>query len=194
MRIIITPTSNWYGNAAGISFVNSFAWGDDTPAWVFSVLLENNPKFIAEAASHEIGHTLGLQHQSTYTKNCELVHEYAEGKGAGETGWAPIMGVGYYKNLTLWTLGTSIEGCSVMQNDINILTNGFNNIGLRSDEHGNNREFSTALVLNNNNFQSNGIINNATDRDFFKIILPKRSNLKAKLPLTMLRLIMQEPT
>jgi len=181
MRIIITPTSNWYGNAAGISFVNSFAWGDDTPAWVFSVLLENNPKYIAEAASHEIGHTLGLQHQSTYTKNCELVHEYAEGKGAGEIGWAPIMGVGYYKNLTLWTLGTSIEGCSVMQNDINILTKGFNNIGLRSDEHGNNREFSTPLVLNNNNFQSNGIINNATDRDFFKIILPKRIKLKAKI-------------
>ncbi len=181
MRIIITPTSNWYGNAAGISFVNSFSWGDDTPAWVFSVLLENNPKYIAEATSHEIGHTLGLQHQSTYTKNCDLVHEYAEGKGAGETGWAPIMGVGYYKNLTLWTLGPSIEGCSVMQNDISILSKGFNNLGLRSDEHGNNREFSTALILNSNNFQSNGIINNSIDRDFFKIILPKRAKLNARI-------------
>src|SRR5687768_4852018 len=94
MRIIITPTSKWFGNSAGVSFVNSFTWGDDTPAWVFSTLLENNPKYIAEATSHEIGHTLGLQHQSTYTKNCDLVNEYAEGKGSGEIGWAPIMGVG----------------------------------------------------------------------------------------------------
>jgi hypothetical protein len=40
-----------------------------------------------------------LQHQSSYSKNCDLIHEYAEGKDAGETGWAPIMGVGYYKTL-----------------------------------------------------------------------------------------------
>lgn len=181
MRIIITPTSRWYGNAAGVSFVNSFTWGDDTPAWVFSTLLENNPKYIAEASSHEIGHTMGLQHQSTYTKNCDLVNEYAEGRGTGEIGWAPIMGVGYYKNLTLWTVGASIEGCSVIQNDINTISNGFNNIGFRSDEHGNTREKSTIITFTDNNFASNGIINNATDRDFFKVIISRRARLKAQI-------------
>lgn len=181
MRIIFTPTSKWYGNAAGVSFVNSFTWGDDTPAWVFSTQLENNPKYIAEAASHEIGHTLGLQHQSTYTKNCDLVNEYAEGKGSGEIGWAPIMGVGYYKNFTLWTIGASSEGCTVMQNDINIISKGFNNIGFRNDEHGNNKETSTNIILNSNNFQTNGIINNSTDRDFFKVIVPRRLKLKARI-------------
>ena len=179
MRVIITPTSEWYGSAAGVSFVNSFTWGDDTPAWVFSGLLENNPKFIAEAASHEIGHTLGLQHQSTYTKSCDLVKEYSEGKGSGEISWAPIMGVGYYKNLTLWTIGSSIEGCSVIQNDITVISKGFNNIGLRTDDHGNNRETSTSLLFTNNNFQSNGIINSSGDRDFFKLVLPRRIRLKA---------------
>src|SRR5690348_12150727 len=68
VRVIVTPTSEWYGNSAGVSFVNSFTWGDDTPAWVFTKLLEDKAKYIAEAVSHEIGHTLGLQHQSTYTK------------------------------------------------------------------------------------------------------------------------------
>ena len=181
VRIIITPTSKWYGEAAGVSFVNSFTWGDDTPAWVFTVLLENNPKYIAEASSHEIGHTMGLQHQSTYTKNCDLVNEYAEGKGTGEIGWAPIMGVGYYKNLTLWTIGSSSEGCTITQNDINIISNGFNNIGFRNDEHGNTRDKSTNLTLTDNNFAVNGIINNALDRDFFKIIIPRRTRLKAQI-------------
>jgi hypothetical protein len=182
MRVIVTPTSKWYDDkAAGVSFINSFTWGDDTPAWVFTDLLENNPKYIAEAASHEIGHTLGLQHQSRYSKDCELIDEYAEGKGTGEIGWAPIMGVGYYKNLTLWTVGTSIEGCSVIQNDISIITKGFSEIGLRSDEHGNSKERSTNLILTDNNFLSNGIINNADDRDFFKIILPRRMKLSAKI-------------
>ena len=182
MRVIITPTSKWYDDkAAGVSFVNSFTWGDDTPAWVFTDLLQNNPKYIAEAASHEIGHTLGLQHQSKYSKDCELVDEYAEGKGTGEIGWAPIMGVGYYKNLTLWTVGTSIEGCSVIQNDINIISKGFNEIGLRSDEHGNSKEKSTDLILTDNNFLANGIINSSEDRDFFKIVLPRRMQLSVKL-------------
>ncbi|HUQ67643.1 MAG TPA: hypothetical protein VM101_15885 [Flavitalea sp.] len=181
MRVIITPTSNWYGSGGGVSFVNSFSWGDDTPAWVFSNLLENNRKYIAEAISHEIGHTLGLQHQSTYTKNCDLVNEYAEGRGTGEIGWAPIMGVGYYKNLTLWTIGSSIESCSTIQNDISIISNGYNHIGLRGDDHGNNSTSSTTLILSNNNFAVNGIINHSADRDFFKIILSRTAKLKAKI-------------
>jgi hypothetical protein len=68
-----------------------------------------------------------------------------------------------------------------MQNDISIISRGYNNIGLRSDEHGNNKEFSTNIILNDSNFLSNGIINNSTDRDFFKIILPKRIKLKARI-------------
>ena len=105
VRIIITPTSSWYGSAGGVSFVGSFTWGDDTPAWVFGELLGNNIKYIAEAISHETGHTLGLQHQSVYDVNCHKIAEYAAGQGSGEIGWAPIMGVGYDKNLTTWYNG-----------------------------------------------------------------------------------------
>lgn len=181
MRIIITPTMEWYGTSAGVSFVNSFTWGDDTPAWVFTKLLENRPKYIAEAASHEIGHTLGLQHQSTYNKSCELIAEYAAGKGSGEIGWAPIMGVGYYKNFTLWTIGTSVEGCKIVQNDISILSRGFANLGFRSDDHGNSKETATTLLLNNNRFISTGIINNSSDRDFFRLVLPRRMKLSASI-------------
>ena len=181
MRIICTPTHHWYGTAAGVSFVNSFTWGDDTPAWVFTNLLENNPKYIAEATSHEIGHTLGLQHQSTYGRDCHMVREYSEGQGGGEIGSAPIMGVGYFKNLTLWTVGSSSEGCSVIQNDINIISRGFNEIGMRKDDHSNSRSSASALILTNEKFGAFGIINNASDVDFFRFTIDRRVKFTARV-------------
>ncbi|HRE52183.1 MAG TPA: hypothetical protein PK339_12220 [Flavitalea sp.] len=178
LRVIITPTHNWYGNAGGVAFVGSFIWGDDTPAWVFNTLLENNPKYIAESISHEIGHTLGLQHQSKYNNNnCQLIAEYYEGGGSGEVGWAPIMGASYYKNLSVWHYGTSIEGCSVIQNDIAIITQGAHGLKMRSDDHGNTAQDATPLALYSSLIQSSGIINNAADRDVFSFNIQSPSTL-----------------
>jgi len=47
IRIIITPNSAWYAGVAGIAYVTSFTWGDDTPAFVLSNKLLNNPKRVA---------------------------------------------------------------------------------------------------------------------------------------------------
>src|SRR5215831_5248461 len=58
-RVILTVTSDWYGSAGGVSFVNSFSWGDNTPCFVFTALLNYNKKNVAEAVSHEAGHKLG---------------------------------------------------------------------------------------------------------------------------------------
>src|SRR5689334_13425858 len=44
MRIIFTVTSDWYGAAGGVSYTNSFSWGDNTPAFVFSALLGYSAK------------------------------------------------------------------------------------------------------------------------------------------------------
>ena len=70
MRVILTPTYEWYGASGGVAFVTSFIWGDDSPCFVFTGLLGNNVKNIAVAASHEAGHTMGLYHQSSYDGNC----------------------------------------------------------------------------------------------------------------------------
>ncbi|MEP6728070.1 MAG: reprolysin-like metallopeptidase, partial [Bacteroidota bacterium] len=135
MRIIVTPTSQWYGAAGGVAYVGSFVWGDNTPAWVFSALLGNRPKWVAEAISHEIGHTLGLQHQSVYDAGCNKIAEYSTGLGTGEIGWAPIMGAGYYQNHTTWHIGPNTINCGTMQNDFDII-NTKNGFGLRPDDHG----------------------------------------------------------
>jgi hypothetical protein len=169
-RLIITPTYQWYGKVGGISFVGSFSWGDDTPGWVFSSLLGNSPKNVAEAASHEGGHTLGLQHQSTYSSTC-VKTEYNGGAGTGEIGWAPIMGVGYYKNLTTWHYGTSTVGCTTYQDDGSIIAGSPNNFGYRPDDVGNTHTTATTVPFSSTGFSTSGVINNGTDKDVFKFTL-----------------------
>ncbi|MBC7848827.1 MAG: T9SS type A sorting domain-containing protein [Chitinophagaceae bacterium] len=176
-RVILTPTYGWYGPAGGVAYVGSFAWGDDTPAWVFTGLLNNNIKYIAEAASHEAGHTLGLQHQSSYDTNCYKTEEYSSGMGTGEISWAPIMGVGYYKNLTTWHNGTNTYDCNSFQDDINIITNAVNGIALKGDDCGNSHREATTLSFQANQFAASGLINTATDEDVYSFIITQTNHL-----------------
>lgn len=140
-QIIFTPTSEWYGSAGGVAFVGSFRWGNNTPAWVFSTLLGNSIKLNSEAGSHEAGHTLGLYHTASYDANCVKTGEYSYGHGSNP-GWAPIMGVGYYKGVTQWTntadypLLASPYGCTSEQNDMGIITGGGNGVSYAPDEAG----------------------------------------------------------
>ncbi len=177
-RVIVTPTYQWYGAAGGVAYVGSFTWGDDTPAWVFNGLLNNNIKYVAEAISHEAGHTLGLQHQSMFDMNCAKIAEYCPGQGTGEISWAPIMGVGYYRNITTWHNGTSAYGCTYLQNDIEVIAGSPNDIGLRSDDHGNTHLSASPVVLNANNFQASGLINTSDDKDVFEINISSSTNFK----------------
>jgi len=161
MRVIITESWEWYGQAGGVAFVNSFTWGDNTPCFVFSSLLNYNKKNIAEAASHEAGHTLGLYHQSRYDANCVKLSEYHSGTGNGELSWAPIMGTGYYSNLTTWHNGPNPNGCNSLQNDLTIITSV---IGTKDDDYGNTIRSAGSLTS-----QITGIINTNTDIDMFKV-------------------------
>jgi len=170
MQVIVTPTYQWYGSVGGISFVGSFAWGDGTPCWVFSGLLGNNPKYVAEAISHEAGHTLGLQHQSAYTTACAKT-EYNPGTGSGETSWAPIMGVGYYKNLTTWHYGTNTYGCNYYQDDLAIIASASNNFGYRTDDIGDLHTTATSVGFTSTGFSTTGLINSGADKDVFKFTL-----------------------
>ena len=164
MRVIITETWEWFGQAGGVSFIGSFTWGNNTPCFVFSVLLNYNIKKISEAVSHEAGHTLGLYHQSIFDPACFLLGEYYSGIGTGELSWGPIMGLGYYRNVTTWRRGTSIYGCNNIQDDINVITSILN---YRDDDHSN--QFNSATHVNSN--LAEGCINNSADVDFFLVDL-----------------------
>ncbi len=172
IRVILTMSSGWYGPAGGVSYMGSFTWGENTPAFVFTDQLKYNAKYIAEAASHEAGHTLGLSHQSYYDANCSNKQEYNAGVGGGETGWAPIMGVGYYRNFTLWNNGANPYGCTSYQNDLEVITT-YNGFSYRQDDYGSSFGGNAAKAsFTNNRFSVNGIIETNADVDVIKFSVP----------------------
>jgi len=180
MRVVITTSNEWYGSGAGgVAYLYSFTWGDNTPCFVFSALLNFNAKNIAEAASHEAGHTFGLRHQSSFDANCTKISDYNWGVGSGEIGWAPIMGAGYGQNMTLWNSGPNSLGCNNIQSDLSIITNATNGFGWRTDDHTD--VFSTATTSSfdaNNQFTINGVIEKNDDKDLFKFTMPSFGRLQ----------------
>ena len=172
MRIVFTPTSSWYPNTVGgVAYLNSFAWGGnpDTPCWVFNNALSNSAKNCAEAASHEAGHTLSLRHQSIWSATCTKTAEYHGGIGTGMTSWAPIMGVGYSRNVTIWHNGPNSTTCTAFQFDHG--NNGITNssfLSYRSDDVGNNVNTGKQLALNSALVLDTGIISTNTDIDVYK--------------------------
>ena len=179
IRIIVTTTSSWYPNVGGVAYTGSFTWGDDTPGFVFSDKLGPfNTKNVAEACTHESGHSLGLSHQSKYSNTCALVATYNDGLGSGEIGWAPIMGVGYYKNMTTWNNGPTPSGCAIVQDNLSIITDGTNGFTYRADDHSDNPAINpTVITIANQAFSTSGIISTTTDKDAFKLTIPQHGIL-----------------
>ena len=151
--------NSWYSNAGGVAYLNSWNWRSDTPVWVFENRLGNgNEKYVAEAASHEVGHAFGLRHDGTGSVG------YYRGHGSGQTGWAPIMGVGYNRALTQWSRGEYADA-NQWQDDFAIIAN---QLGLRVDDHGDALATSTGLTLDaDGTFTAGGIISTADDVDAF---------------------------
>jgi N-acetylneuraminic acid mutarotase len=162
MRVIFTPTNNWYpSSAGGVAFIGSFTWGGtadgETPCWVWNT----GGKNAGEAGSHESGHTMGLVHDGRTSPQ----EEYFKGQGS----WAPIMGVGYSVPQVQWSKGEYAYANNTEDDLLKITTqNGFN---YRIDDHGNNISSATPLVLNPDGTISaennKGIINTTTDVDVF---------------------------
>lgn len=154
MRCILTPTNYFYPGVGGVAYIGSFTWGNETPCWVF------NPGVTGagEAASHEVGHTLGLGHDG----RTNPPEEYYQGQG----NWAPIMGVGYYVNIVQWSKG-EYANPSNTEDDLNIITtqNGF---GFRTDDYGNTSLTATVLVPDAlHQVSKAGVIEQRTDLDVF---------------------------
>ena len=130
IRVIITPDGSWYGPAAGVSAIGSFSWGNDTPAWVFIHTLSDNPSFIADCATHQIGHTLGLQHQSEYDSYGVMITELSGGETNIFSNEAPLMGIPFYKTAN-WRDGHPSTGAHDIQSDTARIAGAPNHIGYR---------------------------------------------------------------
>jgi hypothetical protein len=178
IRVLFTVSHSWYGNAAGgVALMNSFSWGDGTPCFVFTALFQYNAKQIAEAGAHDVGHTLGLSHQASYDMNCDKTSEFNYGAGNGETGWAPIMGVGYYRNFTVWHNGSDPYGCNNTQNDLEVITSEDNGFDFRADDHGNQGSTATPAAVAQGGFNATGVVSTTSDVDLFRFTLAKNSQV-----------------
>lgn len=171
IRVVITKTGTISCSCGGIAYVGVVSMVNNNvyqPAWVFQQSLANNEKYIAEAVSHEAGHNLGLFHDGQQIG--ATTNGYYKGHGSGETGWAPIMGVGYYKNVTQWSSGV-YPGANNQQDDLAALAT--NGILPRTDLVGN--TFATASSLGNigsdatTNVQTFGVIETADDVDMYMV-------------------------
>ncbi|MCB2375957.1 carbohydrate-binding protein [Hymenobacter sp. BT635] len=157
MRCIITPTNTAAPGAGGVAYLKSFNWNDDTPCWVFMT----SPKAGGEAASHEVGHTLGLSHDGRLSPKEEY---YDARTSAGN--WAPIMGAGYYKPVTHWSRG-EYASASQTQDDLAIMASATYNVGYRNDDHANGLSGATSLARNGTSVSGSGIIERTGDQDYF---------------------------
>src|SRR5207249_3355618 len=116
-HLIIGGDGKWfYGGFGGVSLIDGFTMAGANMGYVASNNYGGgtNLKFMAEAMSHEIGHGLGLQHQSAYDANGNLFEAYCTGSGDGR---APIMGNSYQAARGLWYQGTSAISATTFQDD-----------------------------------------------------------------------------
>lgn len=157
VRVVIGGSSyDWLGaGAGGVAYLGSYSWNTDTPTYVFPDQLGNgNPKFVAEAASHEAGHTVALKHDGKTDGT-----EYYQ----GHNGWAPIMGVGYYSNLTQFSRG-EYTAANNTEDDTTII-NG--HIPRSTDLAGD--DILTAVPLSGATVSATGLIQSRTDADLYKV-------------------------
>ena len=149
-----------YSNAVGgVAFID--VWGQPNfrtyqPALVFP---EGVPgaKNLAEAASHELGHNLGLLHDGQGGTS------YYAGHGTGNVSWAPIMGVGYSVNVSQWSKG-EYSGANNKEDDLAVIqTYG---LGYRVDDHGNTAS-SASYFPAGTELVAAGVIERNTDVDVF---------------------------
>lgn len=131
-RVLVTPSRDAVnaacgGACGGMAFADVFdepeAHGYYQPAWVFPNMLGNGIKTIAEAVSHEVGHTFGLVHDGT---GQDAYYE-------GHRSWAPIMGSGYDRPVVQWSRG-DYAGADNQEDDLAVIA--ANGAPLRADEAG----------------------------------------------------------
>lgn len=157
-RTVIT-SSDWYAPAnggmriGGIALLNVFTSSTDHSSFVFSGnLAGGNAKSVAEAASHEAGHTFSLHHDGTSTADYY----------GGHNSWGPIMGTAYSRAVSHWSKGQYPGADNPGEDDLaEIASRG----GVRADDHGNAAVSATPVATGTHS----GLIGVDGDVDVFRV-------------------------
>lgn len=141
IRVVVTDTAR--DGSGGIAWIGSFDWGTGEAAFVYANNLgPDSARYIADAAAHEAGHSLGLSHDG------QTGTEYYYGHGSDTTSWAPVMGAGYSANVVQWSKG-QYYGATQTEDDLSIITTQNSGVGYAADTAGG--TFATAATLGGTN-------------------------------------------
>jgi hypothetical protein len=170
---------NPFNNAGGVAYLNVFgttSYANFRPAWIYHDNFGHSESYTAEAASHEIGHNLGLSHDGKTDGS-----DYYSGHGSGDISWGPLMGTGYNRNVSQWSMGEYYRANNT-QDDLATIAG---KITYRSDDHGNTTGTATPILLSNgtnivsttpendpanSNSANKGILERNSDVDVFSFV------------------------
>lgn len=161
---IISSTNDAAPSAGGVAWLDSFANPD--PAykinWTFN---DEDPRDCTTIITHEVGHTLALNHDGRTATSTEPREEYYEGHGNGTTGWGPIMGAAYGRELMHWNNG-DYPRANNPEDDLAIIS-APQRIPLLPDDHSASMANATAVRF----FPTGGSVSGNDDSDLFKLTL-----------------------
>lgn len=152
--------SSLCGGCGGLAWVGTFDSVTNgevrSPAWVFPSSLGNKAKNLAEAGSHEAGHTLGLSHDGSTSS----------GYYSGTSLWGPLMGSPYSSSITQWSKG-EYPNASNHEDDLAVVR--ANGLALRPDEAGD--SVATALPFSQLRSSAGGraVITSPDDEDWYSL-------------------------
>ena len=141
----------------GLALVGTFGGALDNPALVFSVSHGTDYAMIADTVSHEVGHTLGLQHHG------DALNEYYAGHGI----WAPIMGSGPSDAVSQWSRGDYAGASNPTQDDIAVITA---LVPLAASAHPTNRAAADAAPRIDPRDVLNGTLASAGDQAWYRFV------------------------
>ncbi|HMM80586.1 MAG TPA: M57 family metalloprotease [Pyrinomonadaceae bacterium] len=174
---IITTTPQVIGQGSGTGGVAPFigigTLMPSNPSFSFATALGDDPFYVANVVSHEVGHTLGLAHQSLYNDSCSLLTEYHPNIGTGPLSFSIIMGDATDPGISNWysqecshpTYGTPLHDFEVISSQVVLKADEF-------PEVPGSTPLAPAVTL-----PVSGILGQAGDADVIRVELPADGTL-----------------
>jgi fibronectin type 3 domain-containing protein len=151
-------TGGTYGGIAQVGGISGSSPSNPVRGFVFPDNLGGGYYwYVADGATHESGHTMGLQHQSSWSGSTKTA-EYQQGPGDGT---APTMGVSYYASRSMWWYGLNTN--DVYQNDMSVISS--NPFGYASLATGSTASTAHPLAASGGSLSASGVLESMTQTD-----------------------------